>query len=248
MRSSAFLRAIQFSEFVDMVTTLQSHVNSYHDDYEDGYLPPHLGLHGLASSIHQNAQAHLRDIPTPRAGRLHGGASRVQGLSFMNQFSQDYRQRNRFCERSGDHPDGNYHVGRDNNAPRSGRSLQHDETSTHGRGSGWLAHPDCNRQPFLPDVQCAACKQVGHVAKNCNMLVMAICLQRYMKHDMSASICNSIEKERLNPWKERLENPTTTPRKVLRAYMEDLDITVANLDGEMDWECWEDDNDTSQSE
>ena len=40
--SGAFLHAIQFSEFVDTVTTLQSHVNSYRDDYEDGYLPPHL--------------------------------------------------------------------------------------------------------------------------------------------------------------------------------------------------------------
>jgi hypothetical protein len=64
------------------------------------------------------------------------------------------------------------------------------------------AHPDHNRQPFLLDVQCTACKQVGQVAKNCDMLAMAICLERYMKHDMSASICNSIEKEWLNWWKE----------------------------------------------
>jgi hypothetical protein len=41
-RSGTFLRAIQFSEFANMVTTLQSHVNSYCEDYEDGYLPPHL--------------------------------------------------------------------------------------------------------------------------------------------------------------------------------------------------------------
>jgi hypothetical protein len=63
---------------------------------------------------------------------------------------------------------------------------------------------------------------------------MAIFLERYMKHDMSASICNSIEKEWLNRWKEQLGNPTTTLRQVLRAYVEDLDITVTNLDGEMD--------------
>ncbi len=76
---------------------------------------------------------------------------------------------------------------------------------------------------------------------------MAICLQRYMKHDMSASICDPIEKEWLDCWKEQLGSPTTNLCKVLQAYVEDLDITVANLDGEMDWDCCEDDNDSSQS-
>jgi hypothetical protein len=38
--------------------------------------------------------------------------------------------------------------------------------------------PDRNRRPFLPDVQCAACKRVGHVAKHCDMLATTICLER----------------------------------------------------------------------
>jgi hypothetical protein len=37
-----------------------------------------------------------------------------------------------------------------------------------------LARPDRNRRTFLPDVQCAACKRVGHVAKHCDMLATAI--------------------------------------------------------------------------
>ena len=61
-----FLRAVQFSEYVDTVTTLQSHVNTFLQEFNDGYLPPHLHLHGLATSIHQNAQARLRDIISPR--------------------------------------------------------------------------------------------------------------------------------------------------------------------------------------
>ncbi len=65
--SGAFLHAIQFSEFADTVTTIQSQVNSYHEEFDVGYLPPHLQLHGLASSLHQNMQACLRDIGTPRA-------------------------------------------------------------------------------------------------------------------------------------------------------------------------------------
>ena len=42
-------------------------------------------------------------------------------------------------------------------------------------------------------------------------------------------------------WKERLGNPTQTPRQVLRTYVEELDITVASLDDAMDWDLWDDD-------
>jgi hypothetical protein len=74
------------------------------------------------------------------------------------------------------------------------------------------------------------------------MLAMAICLERYMKNDMSPAIRDSIEKEWLDRWRERLGNPTNTPRQVLRAYMEDHDITVAGLDDQMEWDAWEDDD------
>jgi hypothetical protein len=73
------------------------------------------------------------------------------------------------------------------------------------------------------------------------MLATAICLEHYMKHDMSPSIRDSIEKEWLDRWRERLGNPTQTPRQVLRAYVEELDITVAGLDEQMEWGTWEDD-------
>jgi hypothetical protein len=74
------------------------------------------------------------------------------------------------------------------------------------------------------------------------MLATAICLERYMKNDMSPAIRDSIEKEWLDQWRERLGNPTNTPRQVLRAYVEDLDITVAGLDDQMEWDAWEDDD------
>ena len=73
------------------------------------------------------------------------------------------------------------------------------------------------------------------------MLATAICLERYMKHDMSATIRDSIEKEWLERWKDRLGHPSQTPRQVLRAYMEELDITVANLDDAMEWDYWDSD-------
>jgi hypothetical protein len=82
------------------------------------------------------------------------------------------------------------------------------------------------------------------------MLATAICLERYMKRDMSATLRDSIEKEWLDRWKERLGNPTQTPRQILRAYVEELDITVTGLDDVMEWDCWSnsDPDDASQDE
>ncbi len=71
------------------------------------------------------------------------------------------------------------------------------------------------------------------MAKHCDMLATAICLEWYMKHDMSPGLWDSIEMEWLERWKERLGNPSNTPCQVLRSYVDDLGITVADLDAEM---------------
>ncbi len=60
-----FLCAVQYLEFADTVTMLLSHVNSFRQELDDGYLPPQLRLHGLVTSIHQNMQARLHDIILP---------------------------------------------------------------------------------------------------------------------------------------------------------------------------------------
>ncbi len=61
-----FLRAVQFTEYADTMTTLQLHVNLFRQEFDDGYLPPHLCLHGLATSIRQNVQARLWGIISQR--------------------------------------------------------------------------------------------------------------------------------------------------------------------------------------
>jgi hypothetical protein len=71
------------------------------------------------------------------------------------------------------------------------------------------------------------------------MLATGICLERYMKNNLSASTRHTIEQEWLKQWTNRLGNPDRTPRQVMHAYVEDLDITVAHLDGKMDWDCWD---------
>ncbi len=244
MRSGIFLRAIQHSDYADTVTTLQSHVNSYREEYDDGYLPPHLRLHSLAESIHQNAQSRLRDIVCPRLRRLNIGASAIQGpltiqglpdLPSLNRFGRQDRPGPSPRDRNRDDAGGN---GRDRDKRDDGRSrdLRSNNRPRQQRGP---TRPDRNRRPFLPDVQCDACKRVGHVAKHCDMLATAICLKCYMKNNLSDSTRHTIEQEWLKRWTDRLGNPDRTPRQVMRAYVKDLDITVAHLDGEMDWDCWD---------
>ncbi len=164
---------MQFSEYADTVITLQLHVNSFWQEYDNGYLPPHLCLHGLATSIHQNAQAWLQGIISLRVPWVLDDEfsfkrrifdrdySLVQGLLRANWLGRD------------DHPcratrmaNNDGYRGRGNNDDYHGcheRPQPPDGASARGRGCaprapGRLARPDWNRRPFLPDVQWAACK------------------------------------------------------------------------------------------
>ena len=56
-----------------------------------------------------------------------------------------------------------------------------------------------------------------------------------------STVRDAIKKDWLARWKERLGNLDVTPRQFMRAYVKNLDIRVAHLDGEMDWECWDND-------
>jgi hypothetical protein len=141
-----------------------------------------------------------------------GDSSQIQGLLRANRLGRNDHPWGR-----GDADAGSRDRGRDDDFHGChGRPQLPDGAYTHWRGrtprgSGCLARPDRNCRPFLPDIQCAACKRVGHVAKHCDMLASAICLERYIKHDMSPALRDSIEKEWLDRWKERLGNPTQTP-------------------------------------
>jgi hypothetical protein len=208
-----FLRAMQFSEYADTVTTLQSHVNSFRQEYDNGYLPPHLRLHGLATSIHQNAQARLRDIISPHVRRVLGDEFSFAHRTFDRDYSLVQGLPRAYRLGRDDHPcratwmannDGYRGWGGSDDYYGCHKHPQPpDGASARGRGRaprapGRLARPDWNCRPFLPDVQCAVCKRVGHVAKNCDMLATAICLEHYMKHNLSPALCDSIKKEWLD--------------------------------------------------
>ena len=142
----------------------------------------------------------MRDVISPRVRRL---STMVQGIPTVHRVDRDDCQRVGFKERDGGGKfDREYRSRGRPDATRTPRERQRAPANP-----GRLARPDRNRRPFLPDIQCAACKRVGHVAKHCDMLATAICLERYMKRDMSDSVRDAIEKDWLARWKERLDNP-----------------------------------------
>jgi hypothetical protein len=73
-QTNMFLWNIQPSEYADVVTTLQSQVNAYLADDDDGYLPANLCINGIATAIYMNASACVRDVglASPRLRRVAG--------------------------------------------------------------------------------------------------------------------------------------------------------------------------------
>ncbi len=209
-RSNIFLWAIQTSEFADTATVLQTQINSFQFEYDDGFLPPHLHLHGLATSIHQNTQARLTGIARPRAHMGTGNLSQIQGLPTSFRISRGNLPH--YDNKSGRFRDngGSFNDGFDWDSSRGSIGRSHNHGTPHERGrpasSGWLARPDRNQRPFLEGVQCAACGHAGHVAKQCDMLATAICLERYMKKDLSASLRRTGMALKVEgaPWKPQL--------------------------------------------
>jgi hypothetical protein len=61
-QTNIFLRNIQLSEYADVVTTLQSHVNAYICEEDEGYLPTNLCINGIATLIHTNAATRVQGI------------------------------------------------------------------------------------------------------------------------------------------------------------------------------------------
>jgi len=72
MQMNIFLCNIQQTEYADVVTTLQSHVNAYLADNDEGYLPTNLCINGIATAIHTNALSWVRDVGQPRVRRVAG--------------------------------------------------------------------------------------------------------------------------------------------------------------------------------
>jgi hypothetical protein len=93
---------------------------------------------------------------------------------------------------------------------------------------GQPVRPDQRRRPFLPGVLCASCKRTGHEASSCDMLAIAIFVEKH-RNSLSDSEKSAIEDKWISRWKDKIGQPTRTPRQVMRAYCEELDISPVGV-------------------
>ena len=72
------------------------------------------------------------------------------------------------------------------------------------------------------------------------MLVMAISLPRYLRDQVSTDMMTKIENDWLTKHRDRLQQTNArTPRQILRAYADNNDLTVADIETQMDWLAWD---------
>ncbi len=71
-RTNMILRAITSSEYADVITTVQSHVNVFRHKDDNGFLPTHLRLWVIVTMLHQNGKAQVHDVNLPWIHRMIG--------------------------------------------------------------------------------------------------------------------------------------------------------------------------------
>jgi hypothetical protein len=245
IRSTTFLNAVLDPAYTDVITTLLTCINNYFAPEDEGYLPINLCIMGLASH-HHNVQTRAHAV-VPRARR-------AVGLEDAWEYAVPIQGSPRVAHTNaggcGDRP-----------PPRDGRGSckpfgafpaynRPFVQGGHGGGcpppnapqQGCYARPNHNKSKWDPSIICDACRHTGHEAANCGMLAMAIFLEKY-KQEMSDDMKNKVEMEWLARWKGDLGNPSRKPRRIMKAYLDLLDMLVDDLDDQMCWECWPDNDD-----
>ena len=261
-RTNIFLRAVAPSEYADVVTTIMTSVDTYRHPDDDGHLPDQFRLNEIAMLIHTNAKHRIHDVHTPRIHRV-----ATAGAFFGTDDDDDddaspdphlliqgYLPRANRVDRPNDRgfssprlhtpwTDARYNNrgGGDRFGDRGNGGG--DRLGDRGKGpptAGRYTRPDQRRRPYKPGVQCAACKRIGHEAANCDMLAIALFIDRYTKQNLNSTDKDRLEQQWLTRWKDKLGMPARTPQQVMRTYCDFNNITEDFLDEAMDWECWPD--------
>jgi hypothetical protein len=66
---------------------------------------------------------------------------------------------------------------------------------------------------------------------------MALFIEKY-KQDISSDLQDKLERDWVAHWKETVG--PTKPRRVMKTYVDHLDISVDDLDDLLCWDCWPD--------
>ncbi len=253
-RTTMFLKAIASTTYTNIATSLQSNIDSYRHPDDEYFLPQKYLLTNIAMLIHTHTKSQARDLGLRRVNKVAGWDSmsdvllddelhychiqgyqpralRVeQGRGSMGQGgAQNFQRRPRFGNRQDRST-----LSMDRSSSTNS-TLSSDRSTTASRGR--FARPDQRRCTFLPGVQCDACKRIGHEAINCNMLALALFIERH-KQSLSDTERNEIESKWIVRWKECLGQPARTPRQLMHTYCNVMNITPDTLNLAMDWECW----------
>ena len=270
-RSITFLNGIGSPVYSDAASTLRLNVHNYFSTEFDGYLPGHLCIMGLATQLHDSTVARrtnqlpsarrtMIQVPSlaidsqPHPGQLVQGSPRVARVDGPRRWSEDPRDGDRRSENASVRFNDKDSTRRDRADPRRSygdtdqRRVQNDRRPPPGRpssdrpGSGRSIRPDRNRSSYLPNALCEACRRTGHVAATCDVLAMALLLEKY-KRNMDDDSKDRLESAWIKRWQGTL-GTDRKPRRVLRTYVDLLDITIDDLDEAICWDCWPDDDDT----
>jgi hypothetical protein len=76
----------------------------------------------------------------------------------------------------------------------------------------------------------------------CDMLAQALFLTKYMKHFLDDRTREKLETAWLDCWRAQLGKLSRTPRTVMRAYLDEMDMTLEDLNAQMCWDCWQSDD------
>jgi hypothetical protein len=219
-RSTSFLQSIKESAYVDTITMLLTCINNYYYPNDDGYLPSNLCIMGLAHQLHKTAKVRVRSI-LPRANRTNGNHYDdrhfnvpIQGTPhciYRLDGGRDAGGRDRPPYRDDRRRDDR--GGRQQFPPRSsppgGLSFAARPTGTNAP-RGCFVRPDRNGRKWDPSLVCNACRCSGYIASQCDMLAMAIFIEKYKKN-ASNNFKDKIETAWLEKWKGNLGNPTRNP-------------------------------------
>jgi hypothetical protein len=71
-----------------------------------------------------------------------------------------------------------------------------------------------------------------------DMLAQALFLTKYMNHLLDDRTREKLETTWLDCWRAQLGKPSRTPRMVMQAFFDEMDMTLEDLDVQMCWNCW----------
>ena len=235
--------------YADTVTTLLTCIENYPSDLDDGYLPTNLCVMGLATQIHNSARSCTAAVLpcVQQTIAMSDGYKRwvtIQGSPTVARLDAGDGGRAPLRNTGRGPPQGyNWDGARSGGSctfVQGGRDGGRPGSSATPRGR--YVRPDRNGGDHRPTVICDACRRTGHVAANCDVLAIALFNEKY-KRDLTNDTKDRIESEWLVRWKDSLGNPGRKPRRVMRAYLDLMDMLVDELDEQMCWECWPEDAD-----